>query len=144
MLGLEVIILLGFFMAQAACDFETGQIPILLFLFPVTLVAILSWPTFLGLFVPIFSIMALMAAIIQELKVLGKLDPKKPYLGFGDVMAVPLAFCTVNLAFPVLGLAIFGIVLALQTPLFIRKRFIRFIPWLAVPTLLAVLPRLFF
>ena len=143
MFGVEVIVLLLFFIAVAVSDWKTGAIRVEFLLIPTLILILFSFNTFLNLFFPIFAILGIMWLTVWRLKGIGLLNPKNPYLGFGDVLAIPLAFCIVDLAFPFIGLAIFAGVLAVQSPFLFRKKFIRMLPWFLAPVTIAVIPGLF-
>jgi len=144
MLGLEVVVISIFFYWAVYSDFMTGTIPSYVLLIPAGLLLYWMpgafWGVFLYCFLSFLAIWGTMK-VLQSRKVL---DPRKPYLGMGDVLGIPLAMGIVQAAFPVLGMMIFAVALAIEMPIFIRKKFIRLLPWLFLPTTLAILPRLFF
>ena len=144
MLGLEIITLFYFFSWAAYEDYRFGMIPTAVLLIPAGFLFLWMPAAFWMAFLPNFLFLLLAWGIIRGLQAWKKLDAKKPYLGMGDVLGIPLALGIVQAAFPVLGLAIFAAALAIQMPFFIQKRFVRLVAWLFLPTLLAILPRVFF
>lgn len=144
MLGLEIFTLFYFFSWAAWSDFRTGMIPTPILLVPAGLLLYWMPGAFWGMFTQVFLIFLAAWIAAWGLQKRGIIDPKKPYIGMGDVLGIPLAMGIVQAAFPVLGMIIFAVALAVEMPIFIKKRFIRLLPWLFLPTLLAILPRLFF
>jgi hypothetical protein len=144
MLGLETIALFYFFGWAVWSDHATGTIPIYVLLIPTGLLFYWMPAAFWGVFFYCFLSFLAIWGILKALQSRKLLDPQKTYLGMGDVLGIPLALGIVQAAFPILGMMVFAVVLAVEMPIFIRKKFARLLPWLFLPTVLAILPRLFF
>jgi hypothetical protein len=140
MVGFEILVMFGLFGVAAAWDYRTGQVPVIL------LVASIAWISYFApfdilawTFVPILLLMLGVWSVIYELQKRGRLDPKKCYLGLADVVAVPWVFVICQMSFYVLGPAVLGVVMAIEYPFMLRKRFRRFLPWLLPPAAAALL-----
>lgn len=141
MLGL--ISMFAFLIGSAVTDHISGRIPLIFLIPPIAILGAIYPMTFLRLFVPLFIILLFTYEILARTK--WKNKPNSPLkIGFGDVLATPLALSIVSLLHPFIGPTVFTICLAAELPLLHRRKNIRFVPWLLAPVAMALIVSLIF
>ena len=126
-----------FFLGSAVQDWARGKINVIVLAIPILIMVSFFADSFMRMYVPVFSIMLVIwiaiGRIPKKYKALGIT------MGFGDVLAVPLAMSISYAAHPFFGPVAFAAVYAALLPPFLNKKSRRLLPWLIPPTAAAVL-----
>lgn len=134
-------IAMWFFLGSAAQDWARGKINGLLLVVPAILLAVFYLEAFSRIYLAVFVAMFAIWAVLQRIP--KKYKEQGLVMGFGDVLAVPLAISISYAAHPFYGLVAFAAVNGVSLPVFLKKKTRRLLPWLVPPTATALLISVF-
>lgn len=138
-LGPIIFVLFGMLTMWAAFDFLKGNIPIATMV-PMLIIPVVYTTQFMELYLPIFGILLMIFLALEAMKrKLRVLDSSQTYFGMADVLVVPFTITFAHIMHPFFGIVAFVIILAAEIPLIMRKKFCRFLPWLVLPTIAAMI-----
>jgi len=144
-LGWVKLVLFVLFLILALQDALSARVHVATFLPAGILLGLYYLEFTIAIFVPVFGILLFIWAVVGLLqKSLSSMDPEKCYFGFGDVLGLPLAVTISQVFAPFVGLIAFTIGIAAVMPWFIRRKQLRFLPWLVPGVLLAFVVAIIF
>lgn len=139
-LGVLKFALFVLFLSLALQDARTGKIYVITYIPIVVLLLVFFFTPFTTIFVNIFGVLLLVWSIVGILQIKIKaMDKTRVYFGFGDVLGVPYAVTLSYIFAQVIGIMMFGIGIVLVIPWLVKKKQIRFLPYLIPGVLLALI-----